>query len=226
MTCYACHTSWTPSCFGCHLKQQANQKKPMLHNEGEADLRNWTSYNFQTLRDDVFLLGRDGTVTGNRIAPVRSACAILVSSENANREHIYSQQQTVSAEGYSAQAFSSHFPHSVRTKETKGCTDCHLSVNNDNHAWMTQLLGFGTGTVNFFGRYAYVATGQDGFNAVAWTERDEPQAALGSHLHRLAYPDNYRQHTEVSGGRLIKGRFPILDPDYDRPAPRRNGDTT
>src|SRR5262249_49113197 len=21
MTCYACHTSWTPSCFGCHLRQ-------------------------------------------------------------------------------------------------------------------------------------------------------------------------------------------------------------
>ncbi|MGH9826790.1 MAG: hypothetical protein ACREDR_26480, partial [Blastocatellia bacterium] len=88
MTCFACHTSWLPSCFGCHLKMQANEKRPMIHNEGET-LRNWTSYDFQTLRDDVYMLGRDGTVTGRRIAPVRSACAILVSSQNAQREWIY-----------------------------------------------------------------------------------------------------------------------------------------
>jgi hypothetical protein len=31
---------------------------------------------------------------------------------------------------------------------------------------------------------------------VVWTEADEPQAAIGSHLHKLAYPDNYRQHVE------------------------------
>ena len=69
------------------------------HNEG-GDSRNFTQYNFQVLHDDVFMLGRDGTVTGNRIAPVRSSSAVLVGSQNQNREWIYSQQQTVSAEGY------------------------------------------------------------------------------------------------------------------------------
>ncbi len=57
MTCYACHTSWTPNCFGCHLSMTANQKRPMLHNEG-LTTRNWTSYNFQVLRDDGYMLGR------------------------------------------------------------------------------------------------------------------------------------------------------------------------
>src|SRR5437763_14255184 len=75
MTCYACHTSWTPTCFGCHLSMVANRKMPMLHNEGLAT-RNWTAYNFQVLRDDSFFLGRDGTVTNNRVTPVRSAMAI------------------------------------------------------------------------------------------------------------------------------------------------------
>jgi len=49
----------------------------------------------------------DGSVTGNRISPARSACAIVVGSKNQNREWQYSQQQTVSAEGFSGQAFSS-----------------------------------------------------------------------------------------------------------------------
>jgi len=147
MTCFSCHTSWVTSCFGCHLPMTANEKKPMLHNEGEI-LRNWTSYNYQTIRDDIFMLGRDGTVTGRRIAPVRSACAVLVSSQNQNREWIYSQQQTISAEGYSGQAFSPFVPHTVRAKETKMCTDCHLSADNDNNAWMAQVLMLGTNLVN------------------------------------------------------------------------------
>ena len=197
MTCYTCHTSWTPSCFGCHLKQTANQQKPMLHNEGIPSLRNYTSYNFQTLRDDVFLLGRDGTVTGKRIAPVRSACAIFVSSQNANREWIYSQQQTVSAEGYSGISFSSHFPHTVRTTETKGCTDCHVSENNDNNAYMAMALMQGTNFYNFIGRYMYVAQGAEGFEAVVVSERDEPQAVIGSTLHKLAFPENYKKHVEL-----------------------------
>jgi hypothetical protein len=200
MTCYACHTSWTPSCFGCHLRQIANENTPMLHNEG-ASTRNWTSYNFQTLRDDVFMLGRDGTVTGNRIAPLRSACAVMVSSQNGNREWIYSQQQTISSEGYAGTAFSSHFPHSVRTRETKGCTDCHASNEKDNNAYVAMVLAQGTNFYNFIGRYAYVASGKGGFDAVAVTEHDEPQAVIGSTLHQIAYPEMYRDH-EKRGGAL------------------------
>src|SRR4029079_2759240 len=108
-----CHSSWNPSCFGCHLPQKANKKMPALHNEGDIS-RNYVSYNFQTLRDDVFMLARDGDVTRNRVGPARSACAVHVGSYNANRESIYVQQQTISAEGMSGIAFSSNVPHTVR----------------------------------------------------------------------------------------------------------------
>ena len=123
---------------------KANQKKPNLHNEG-GESRNWTSYNFQTLRDDIFFLAKDGAVTKNRIAPARSACAVLVSSQNQNREWIYSQQQTVSSGGFSGTAFSTYVPHTVRTKETMGCTDCHVAEGGENNAWMATLLMQGTG---------------------------------------------------------------------------------
>ncbi|MGA8222690.1 MAG: hypothetical protein WB780_13645 [Candidatus Acidiferrales bacterium] len=193
MTCYACHTSWAPNCFGCHLAMTANQRKPMLHNEGLLT-RNWTAYDFQVLRDDGFMLGIDGTVTGHRVAPARSSCAIIVSSQNQNREWIYYTQQTVSAEGFSGTAFSTFVPHTVRAKETKACDDCHVSAANDNNAWMAQTLLQGTNLLNFMGRYIYVADGSKGFDAVAVAEHDEPPAIIGSYLHRLAYPDDYRQH--------------------------------
>jgi hypothetical protein len=193
MTCYACHTSWAPTCFGCHLSMSANRKTPMLHNEG-LETRNWTSYNFQVLRDDSFFLGRDGTVTGNRIAPVRSACAVLVSSQNQSRSWLYYMQQTISAEGFSGQAFSTFVPHTVRSTETKRCTDCHVSAAGDNNAWMANLVLQGTNFMNFMGHNVWVAAGKEGFEGIAVAERDEPPAIIGSDLHKLAYPQQHRKH--------------------------------
>ena len=129
----------------------------------------------QPIRDEIFMLGRDGTVTGHKVAPVRSSSAILVSSRNQNREWIYHQQQTVSAEGFSGQAFNTHVPHTVRGKETQSCSDCHVSQNKDNNAWLAQVYLQGTNFVNFMGRYVFVATGH-ALEAIAVTEHTEPQA--------------------------------------------------
>ena len=200
MTCVSCHSSWVTSCFGCHLSMQANRKMPNRHYEG-GDTRNFTQYNFQVLRDDIFMLGRDGTVTGNRVAPVRSSSAVLVSSQNQNREWIYSQQQTTSAEGFAGQAFNTHVPHTVRSTETKVCSDCHVSAKNDNNAWLAQLMLQGTNFVNFMGRYVYIAAGHS-LDVVVATEHNEPQAVMGSTLQKIAYPANYDRF--VRGGRELK----------------------
>jgi hypothetical protein len=200
MTCVACHTSWVTSCFGCHLPMKANERKPLLHNEG-AVLRNWTPYNFQTIRDDVFMLAVDGSTVGRRLSPARSTCAVLVGSQNGNREWVYSQQQTLSAEGFSGHSFSTFVPHTVRSTETKHCTDCHVSRANDNNAWMASLLMQGTNYYNFIGRFAYVAEGGHGLQAVIVTEREEPQAVIGSTLHEVAYPTAFKKHQD--GGALL-----------------------
>jgi hypothetical protein len=228
MSCIACHSSWNTSCFGCHLPQRANLKMPNLHNEGDVN-RNYVSYNFQTLRDDVYMLARDGNVTGNRIGPCRSACAVHVTSYNANRESIYTQQQTVSADGLSGVAFSTNVPHTVRggpphtpelrnpdvhrhlASETKMCTDCHVSAANDNNAWMATLLMQGSNFVNWMGRFCWVAAGEDGFEAVVVTERDEPQAVIGSTLHELAFPERYEEHVKRKRKLEIAHEHPGID---------------
>jgi len=201
MDCQICHTSWVTSCFGCHLPMKANERVITNKFEGTVS-RNFTTYNPQVVRDDVFMLGLDGTVKGHRLAVIRSSSAVVVGSQNANREWVYSQEQTVSAEGYSGQAFNPHFPHTTSgVGTTKNCTDCHLSAQKDNNAIMAQLLGLGTGTVNFFGRYAYVGAGTGGFYGVVWTEQDEPQAAIGSHLQQIAYPRDFAEH--LARGRIL-----------------------
>lgn len=192
MHCYSCHTSWTTSCGGCHLPIEANNKTERLHFEG-GQTRNFATYNPQVARDQMFQLGKRGPIKGGRIAPVRSSSALVLSSTNANREHIYIQQPPIAASGYSSQAFAPHFPHTARKTETKTCTDCHLSDKNDNNAIMSQLLLLGTNFVNFVGLNAWVGT-DDSIEAVRVTEWDEPQAVIGSFLQRYAYPDWYDEH--------------------------------
>ena len=193
MSCISCHSSWNPSCYGCHIPQKANSKMPQLHAEGDVT-RNYSSYNWQTLRDDVFMLARDGSVTNNKVNPSRSSCAIHVTSYNQNREVIYQQQQTHSAEGLSGIAFSTNVPHTFSGKATKQCADCHLSKDDNNNALITQLSMQGTNYLNFIGRYAWVGAGAHGLWSIVSTERDEPQAVIGSYLHRLAYPDFFKEH--------------------------------
>lgn len=194
--CFTCHTSWMTSCAGCHLPMLANERTPMLHNENKYT-RNYTRYNFQVLRDDTYQLGRDSTVKGAKIVPVRSSSAVIVSSQNLLREWIYSQQQTISAEGYSGQAFNPHFPHATGGRgTTRMCTDCHASRDGDNNAWMAQLLLQGTNMVNFLGRFVYVAQGPAGFEGIVATEHEEPQTVYGSHFQSMAWPDEYKKFVE------------------------------
>ncbi|MEH3037974.1 MAG: hypothetical protein PGN23_16030 [Sphingomonas adhaesiva] len=201
VACFTCHLSWTTSCGGCHLPIEANWKTTTHKYEGE-ETRNFATYNPQVARDDMFQLGIHMTTKGNQVAPVRSTSALVLSSTNVNRERIYVQQPPISAIGFSSQAFAPHFPHTVRTTETKQCSDCHLSAANDNNAIMSQLLLLGTGSVNFVGLNAWLGLDR-GIEAVRVTEWDEPQAVFGSYLHRYAYPEWYRQHVERNRRELV-----------------------
>ena len=201
MACYTCHVSWTTSCNGCHLPIEANWKTDRLHFEG-GPTRNYATYNPQVVRDDIFQLGRHGTVKNNRIAPIRSSSALVLSSTNANRERIYIQQPPVAASGYSSQAFAPHYAHTERKTETKTCSDCHVSAENDNNAIMAQLLLHGTNFVNFVGFNAWVGEERH-IEAVQVTEWDEPQAVIGSYLQRYAYPDWYAAH-QKRGRELVE----------------------
>ena len=116
-------------------------------------------------------------------------------------------QQTVSAEGFSGQAFSTFVPHTVRANETKHCTDCHVSASKDNNAWMAKVLLQGTNFVNFIGRYVWVATGEGGLEAVAVAERDEPPAIYRQPPAQARLSSDFQAF--VSGGQAsARGRSP------------------
>jgi len=84
-----------------------------------------------------------------------------------NREWLYYRSNHFDA-GLSGQAFSTFVPHTVRAKETKQCSDCHVSASTIT-ILEAQLFSARptTNFMNFMGRYIYVATGEHGLEAVA-----------------------------------------------------------
>lgn len=203
LTCYACHTSWNTTCSGCHLDAYTNLKTPNLHYEGEIS-KVYAAYNPEAMRSDGFALGINGTVQGHKVSPVRSASGVIVSARDGNRAMVVHQQPTVSAEGQSGHAFTPNPPHTVRTKETQRCTNCHVSKADDNNAMLAQVLGFGCRGVDMIGRYVWVAEKGKGIEAVRVTEGDEfPQPVIGSDFHRVLNGDGYQKH-EAHGGVLTE----------------------
>ena len=193
MTCYACHTSWTPTCFGCHLQMTANARKPMLHNEGLLDAQlHQLQFSGSARRHLYARRGRHGDRPSHRARAFvlrgpgqfakRQSRVALLHAANGFRRRIFR-----------ARPYSTFVPHTVRGRETKQCSDCHVSAANDNNAWMAQLLLQGTNFMNFMGRYVYVATGKGGLEAIAVAEHDEPEAIYGSDLQRIAYPENFKK---------------------------------
>jgi hypothetical protein len=196
MSCIACHSSWNPSCYGCHLAAEGRQENARTAQRRRRGPQLYLLQLADAARRSLHA-GPRWHCDRQRIGPVRSACAIHVGSYNKNRESIYYQQQTISGDGMSGIAFSSNVPHTVRGKgETKMCSDCHVSHQNDNNAIVAQLMMHGTNYMNWIGKYAWVATGSHGLFGVQVSERGEPQTVIGSSMHKMVYPDYYKEHVE------------------------------
>ncbi|MCG8608257.1 hypothetical protein MJD09_25145, partial [bacterium] len=204
MECYTCHSAWNTQCYGCHLSAEVNRKQEAKHYEGGAT-RAEVHYSPQVLRADAFQIGINGTSKGNKYSPMRSASAVLVTVRARNRQVLVHQQPTISASGHSGFAVTPNPPHTVRKRETRECSDCHISANNDNNAWLAGAYGLGTNATNFVGEYAWVAEGSKGVQAVKVTEGWEPQPVIGSRFQEILYPESFRKF--VGNNRQLKTAY-------------------
>jgi hypothetical protein len=196
MMCYACHSAWNTQCSGCHLDARVNITAEDIHYEGEI-AKVFASYNPDVLRNDGFMLGISGSVQGNKVSPCRAASSVILSARDGNRAIVNHQQPTISTPGYSGHAMTTNPPHTVRIKETKTCTECHISDKNDNNAIIAKVFGMGVRSVDFVGRYVYVAERGKGFEAHRVTcQEDFPEPVIGSDMHRVMNPASYAVHLQ------------------------------
>jgi len=89
--------------------------------------RNYTSTIFKFLRDDIYMLGVDGTATGSRIAPHFYHAQYWLVRKNQIVNGSTTSSKPFRRRGCLAKASAHSFPHTVRAKENQTCSDCHVS---------------------------------------------------------------------------------------------------
>jgi hypothetical protein len=198
--CQTCHSSWQTTCSGCHLPLDLNVKSKDKHYDDRYS-RGYAGYFSQAIRTDTFFVGIGTKNHGSKLTPFRPASAVVVSAWDRNRNNVVHQQALVSAAGFSNEAMTPHPPHTVRVKETRTCSDCHLSERGDNNARISLLLGFGANGLNFMGTYAYLAEQGKGVTAIKVTDGFEPQPVIGSNFQRVLDPAGYDKF--VARGRKL-----------------------
>jgi len=198
--CFSCHSSWQTTCSGCHLPLDINVKSRDLHYDPQFS-RAYAPYNQQAIRTDLYFYGIGTYSLCSKVWPLRPASSTIVSVLDGDRNNVVHEQPLVSTPGYANDAMTPHPPHTVRTRETKTCTDCHMSADNNNNARVASMLGFGTNALNYMGSFVYTAVNGKGITAVEVAEGDEPVPVIGSNFDHILYPESFDKF--VKGGRKL-----------------------
>ena len=202
MACFTCHLSWTTSCGGCHLPIEANwqHRDPPLRRRGDAQLRDLQPAG-RARRHVPARPAHDQQGQHHRPGPLDLG-ADPVLDQHQPRADLRPAAADLGGRLLEPGVRAALPAHGAPDRDQDTARDCHLSAANDNNAIMAQLLLQGTNYVNFVGLHAWIGL-DGGFEAVRVTEWDEPQAVIGSYLHRYAYPDYYRLHVERNHRELI-----------------------
>jgi hypothetical protein len=128
LDCTACHSSWMPSCYGCHEVYFKNKKQYdwIKHKQTKGkwmELRSYLRYESPSLA-----IGYN-----EKIMPTAPGCQVITSIYNKD----------ITDEGFHSFAYAAWDPHTTQ-KQSRGCADCHfnpmtlglgqgiLDIKNDN----------------------------------------------------------------------------------------------
>lgn len=146
MECYACHSAWMPTCYGCHFERDERQQGLNLVTRelepGKVRLDNRVFITFRR-----FALGPNSE---GRLAPYVVGCQPIADVTAADGSKLLDFVMPVTANGLSGLALNPVQPHTVRGRgEVRGCAECHRAPST---------LGLGSGSYNLARHRAFVAS--------------------------------------------------------------------
>ena len=153
--CYTCHTSWTQSCFGCHVTVDLrNCDESLIDGEQSDGLasgeRTWVTLDYIGLG-----MGVDGKITPMApqekmyftvIAPCdpkTQTCTDGVDSPSPGRR-IFDQKVRITHDGKLGMGYGPVVPHTT-SSTSQPCDRCHLREDGTNQDIVNESLGRGSG---------------------------------------------------------------------------------
>ncbi|MEE9383043.1 MAG: hypothetical protein V3V08_06470 [Nannocystaceae bacterium] len=154
LECYACHTAWTQSCFGCHVTIDGRSTTPSLI-DGSPTARSRGSRSWVAMDYFALGIGTDGKITPmapqekmfvTAIAPcdpeLETCTEGVDSATPGKRVHDRSIRRTV--DGKLGFGFGPVVPHTT-SSGVQPCDRCHLREDESNWPILNETLGRGSG---------------------------------------------------------------------------------
>ncbi len=123
LDCTACHSSWTPSCYGCHevYFKDGKQYDWIKHKKTEGSWAEFRSY--LRYESPALAVGYN-----KKIMPTAPGCQVITSVYDKN----------ITDNGFHSMAYAAWDPHTTQ-KQSRTCVDCHFNP---------QTLGLGAGILD------------------------------------------------------------------------------
>ncbi len=119
LECYACHASWAPQCYGCHVKMDMRQKAKDWISGGQ-DAYQWEE-NRSYLRWETPVLGINHR---GKVSPFIPGCQVVFTQIGPDGKTIKHNFVYTTADGYSGIMTNQIQPHTI-TRAARSCIDCH-----------------------------------------------------------------------------------------------------
>ncbi len=145
LECYACHASWAPQCYGCHVQQDLSEKSgdwlcyrpatdPSFKAREGARLKKvfrWRETRSYLRWENPAL----GINAEGKVAPFIPGCQVIFTQVGPGRNPKFTNHVFRTADGTFGLATNPIQPHTVRPR-ARGCASCHAS---------SKALGLGEG---------------------------------------------------------------------------------
>jgi hypothetical protein len=158
LECYACHSSWAPQCYGCHVKVDYSDKKFSTDWVASGNMQFPDGHTAESRRDDSVIKGPgkafeargylrwENPVLGingeGRVSPIIPGCQQITTVISPEGETLVQNKiwrtspdlENGGEEGQRGIDMSPAQPHTV-SREARTCASCHAS---------SKALGYGT----------------------------------------------------------------------------------
>jgi hypothetical protein len=162
LECYACHSYWTPNCFGCHFERDERfEGVNLVTRQSEVGRVRTNNKVFESLKQ--FFMGPNSE---GRIAPYIVSCHPIAEVIGPDGEVIRDFAMPSASNDLSGLGYNPVHPHTIRGRdEVRTCAECHRAPS---------ALGLGTGNYALARTYAF-ATAVDGVHVFdRWTDPTDP----------------------------------------------------
>jgi len=155
LECYACHTAWTQSCFGCHVTiDTRSEGRSLIDGELSAGrtggTRSWVTLDYLALG-----MGVDGQITP--MAPQEKMFITVITACDPDTEEctdgedtpnpgrrLFDQQVRYTHDGVLGMGLGPVAPHTT-SSGSQPCDRCHLREDESNADIIAETLGTGSG---------------------------------------------------------------------------------